>query len=1080
MNYVNSKYEDLFKKVLYFWNNNDGKDFNVKELRQTFNHYELARILFDYGFKMCNRIILPKFKNKIICLDNLFSKKEAEELIKISQYYDWVYLFKYLEDEQLMSFVSDFGDSANDIIALNMSSDEARIECFNKLKDFEAMATFISKLESEELKLKYLKKISPEYKYMVIASFKDEELKEKCLTTFVKNKGKIISNFSNDDKKLFYLKKHFSFLSNDDKVNIIVSLENKEKVLYALSFCDDSVKSDIIYRLCFDNEEIDERIIDTIKNRKELAKLLKFAPISDELRLKYIDKIDEKSRVEVIKLIDEKDLKFKAFKYISVDKNIFELIEHCESFPKYIDEYEYIIDLYAKKYGINKENLLHLVKNVSLSILRVIKNVNITKILNSSNAELQLIVKLFNKEGSKMNSSSMNDVANLLLQREFKINYPNIMGIFPTMLDNISNGDKNGLTKELNYISRVIDINNILVNNSWTLEQYIDLLLSKDEKAIEVLHSITTSFIISKRNEYLKENLQKTIEQCTDVKYEKNNLMKYIIVNYPVEAILLFFPQISKQNEQKYQSEYTIEELNLLKDIELLKKIITYKKNINGYNPIQKEVKANLNCFNSVFEKAIAHFSFGYFLDISSEKKEYHFREIDEEYLIEIMMNLDIDKMRKYLFNDSQLMNKLMKYCTQYKLIGWKNTFEGILKSTDIIMDALTVADFIQYFGLAYSSLQEKLERGELVNISLTALLDLASCYSAESKKYSNIFEADNFKYIVGNPGPNSATMLKEKRIEEAMHLIKKIRNRKYITVPPIDKNFTLENGKIINVVVGNFSNMMNLTYGERTGSCMRIGGLGQSLFDFCLKNDNGFHIRFVNPKNNRFVSRVSGFRNGNTVFLNQLRYPIDFYYANADIVEACKLVSDELIKLSQDSHMPIENVVISPFLSMHENKDKFELVDIDNPQVGMPRFYTDLELSAILLTTSNQNNELETFKPNANWVPKYPVQRDKKQILYYDECNAYVEHLRTLDQFLSGIKISDIDVEKRQNAVMGVFGEDWYVTLDKNGILKEFIMKNTNDKKRATFEMQEALMDLKEKIDKKAELSDSFMGKLG
>ena len=30
----------------------------------------------------------------------------------------------------------------------------------------------------------------------------------------------------------------------------------------------------------------------------------------------------------------------------------------------------------------------------------------------------------------------------------------------------------------------------------------------------------------------------------------------------------------------------------------------------------------------------------------------------------------------------------------------------------------------------------------------------------------------------------------------------------------------------------------INLTYGERTGACMRIGGAGRTLFDFCLENE--------------------------------------------------------------------------------------------------------------------------------------------------------------------------------------------------------------------------------------------------
>ena len=117
-----------------------------------------------------------------------------------------------------------------------------------------------------------------------------------------------------------------------------------------------------------------------------------------------------------------------------------------------------------------------------------------------------------------------------------------------------------------------------------------------------------------------------------------------------------------------------------------------------------------------------------------------------------------------------------------------------------------------------------------------------------------------------------------------------------------------------MHVVVGNFTHPSNLTHGERTGACMRIGGAGKSLFDFCLEDDNGFHIRFVNPKTGKFVSRVSGFRNGNTVFLNELRFSEDSEYTNKDVVEACKLIARELIEVSKESELPIDNVVVTDF----------------------------------------------------------------------------------------------------------------------------------------------------------------------
>lgn len=125
----------------------------------------------------------------------------------------------------------------------------------------------------------------------------------------------------------------------------------------------------------------------------------------------------------------------------------------------------------------------------------------------------------------------------------------------------------------------------------------------------------------------------------------------------------------------------------------------------------------------------------------------------------------------------------------------------------------------------------------------------------------------ENAKLINTNPSPNAVVGdVRYERNKLSFDYLKVMYNRNKVNVPPIDEDITLENGKVINVNVGNFTNPINLTYGERTGACMRIKGAGADLFDFCLRNDAGFHIRF-STNDGRFVSRVSGFRVGNTVF---------------------------------------------------------------------------------------------------------------------------------------------------------------------------------------------------------------------
>ena len=1087
-------FEQLIKKILDFWKEYDEKDFNSVELRKKFTCYEIATILYDDNFKYDYYNIVSNFQDKIYNLDGLFNEKEAEELVEIIQIPEC--LFKYLSDEKLLSFVSDDEYNKTMDVANNLSSDESKIRGFNMVKDSYLKATFVSYFDSDELKLKYLRRISSDNRSWVISTLKDENLQEKYITFLNFKKGDIIRNLSSDDKKIYYLKKFFRVLTNEDKANIISSLKNDQQILYFLNFCNDKVKIDVASHMHGKNDEFLDKILQMIKNKKQLAELLKYnrinysliikyinqitdvkdlfeivSELEDEYKIKCLDKFTDKKKIELINNIYDEYLKFKSLSYIDNKEILFELIEHCERFPEYSNEFEYIIDLYCNKYNLSKERLLLAVEKISLSILKVIENPNILKILKAPQESFMRIMEILDKERLKMDSSAMNDILNTLLQREFRIKSPEIILLFPNMLNAIENKDKQFLIEKLNEISQNFDINSEIAKNNWSLLEFVDLLLDKNQNAVECLHVISTKFIRDRRNKYLQDNLQISLEKCTINKYSKSDLMKYMISNYPVELIISFLPNIKTIGKSKY---FTIEEQYFLQNQELVKKIILYKKNPNNYDQIPEEVKNNMKLFNAVFEKVVAKNDTKDFLDANINKKICEFKNVDPEFLVNIMMYLDVDRMERCLFNNSEMLDKLIKYLEQYKICGWGSTFNLVLNNAGIIVDAEIVANFIQYFGLSYESLQEKIEKGELANISLTALLDLANCYSSESKKYSMVFGAEDFKYIASNPGPNASTMLKEKRIEKAVQLLKTIRTRDYVTVPPVDQDFTLKNGKKMNIVVGNFSNIMNLTYGERTGACMRIGGAGKSLFNFCLEDENGFHIRFSNPDNGNFVSRVSGFRNGNTVFLNELRFSTDSNYTNKDVVEACKLIADELIRLSKNSTLPIENVVITPYYSMKESGMQSKKLGITDPQQGMEKFYTDVSSTSIILSTSNPNNELVPPKLGVKGVPKYPVKRDKQKILYNRECWEYVAHLKSLDQVLSGRAIDNIDVVVDENLIVCLAGEDWCVTIDKDGNLNEYIMNNTNNKQQAIEEVQSALMYLKQNLDKEITISNS------
>jgi hypothetical protein len=1091
-------YMTLYKKLLDFWKQHDGNGFETKDLRVYFSADELAAILFDNEFYNYNYKVINLFKEKVgYKRDGLFSSEEADRLYP--EYGNERFIIRYCSDEFLLSLVDDEEYNLTQTAISYIDSDDVLVEAFKRLKTASLKSHAVSKINDINLKLKLMKKLPSEEQTSVILSFDDEYLVEKYISLFRGDKGDLIRSFDSDEKKIRYFKKYFAVLSSDEKADIIISLDDDEKVMYYLKYVGDYAKGEVITRRFSNKPEYIDKILPTIKNKRVIADLLRYHSIDEkyveqyigvvtdqealeeiisrldnhDLVVKYFPRLTYKRKLEKVKDIYEPELKFQLLKYINKHKDVISVIEHCEAFPQYNDEYEYLMDLYSKVYQVDKQRLITLAKNISLSVLKYIDNDNIRKILNAKEDEFVLLIRMFNKDDLKMDKSSMNDILNTLLQRKFRISSPDVVLIFPLTLNAIDSKDRETIVSNIDKLNEVVNLEEEIKEYGWTKDSFVDALLNKDESAIDFLHLLTAKYIRNERSVFVQENLGNALRNSTHAFCDKNDLMRFAIMEFPVEVVIdLFFYPVYR-NDRKV---FTDEEVNFLENSEVIKNIILYKKDPKAFGPMTDEIKKNLKLFNSVFDKRYTSVRYEAYPGYNG-KMNVEYKDIDEEFLVSILMYLDMDKLRINFLKDPAIIERFMKFWKQYKIGGWGNTFNGVLSSSGMVVDAEIVANFIQYFGLSYEQLEEKMEKKEISSISLTALLDLAACYSTESKKYSLLFGDEDFKFIASNPGPNSSTWSKEKRIERAVDLVRVIRDRDYVTVPPVDKDFELPNGKMMNVVVGNFSNMMNLTYGERTGACMRIGGAGKSLFDFCLEDDNGFHIRFVNPRTGKFVSRVSGFRNGNTVFLNELRYSEDSEYTNKDVVEACKLVARELVENSKESELPIDNVVITPYYSMEQSGMLARNIGISDPQKGMKKFYTDVSASSIILATSGPNNTLVAPQLGVKGVPKYHVLRDKKKVLYNREAANYVAHIHTLDQVLGGTNVDSVDVQINEDIIVCLAGEDWYVTIDKQGNIGRYIMNNSNSKNDAINEVQAALAYLRENLNKEMQIANNVLG---
>ena len=1092
---------DLVVKIINFWDKYPHNEWDVSKIRNEFSKDELVAIMNSANYDAViekNAFVIQSFYSKIYEINNLFTVDEIYEFNPDIKTDDLVSLFFFtLSDDKLVELLKRYNspDIQYEIFS-TIRTDYYRDIAMNYMKKSRRLDEIVSQFESDELMLKHLKSVPYSLRGYVVANLKDDYYKEKFLTLFSGNKSSIICSLSTDEKKIHYFKKYYLLLDSYEKIDIISSFTNVDNIMkYAHIFKKEDDYQYFIGRFVSrDRIEVAVELCERLKDEETLATVLRryldefpiervlqmfeklndgyqktriLTAFPDDLKIKYIETIGQANRKVLIESIVDLDVKISSLQYLEKFSDIEGVIEHTEKFPVYTNEYQFLLDKYATCYNLNKDNLLYIVKNIDMSVLKLIKNENLRKIINSDEQAFYKIMELFGKQNYTLDASSMNDVLNSLLQREFKLARNDIVLIFPMILQAFDFGNNE---KAISLIEKMIsdfksefDIEEYLESIGYTKDSFIDSLIKKDTKAVEVLHDVTARYIRFKRNEYIKDNLVASKDKTMKSKFDKKSMMKCILNKFPVDLIMVFFPLYSEYKENGwYESRgFTDEELELLKNRDLIVEIIKYKKNPSSYSEIPLEVKQNLWVFNKLFEVVLNNNYLVNSLDIGANKI-YSFKEVSGEHIVSILASLDVEKLQKGILSNPEMFEKIFKLLKQYKMLGWGNSYDSLLSGAGIVIDEETIANFIQYFPVIYTELSQKIEKGQLNTMSLTAMLDLAMCFSTESYKYSYLFGAEDFKLIASNPGPNSSSMVKEKRISNAIEDLKVIRNRDYVSVPPIDKDFDLKSGKKMNVVVGNFSNPINLTYGERTGACMRIGGAGESLYNFCLESDHGFHIRFVNPVTGGFVSRVSGFRNGNTVFLNQLRYSVDSSFSNLDVMEACKLVAKEIVELSRGSNSPIDNVVISSDMVMSgQLVQSFGVRDIKKG-LSTKDVYSDVGEYGVVLATSRLDNSLVPVKLGNIGVKKYLVQRDKVRILYDKNCLDYIRHIEVMDQVLGGTSIDNVTISDEVEYLICYTGEDWYVALDKTGKISQYIMKNSNNKEKALEEVQQALEAIK------------------
>ena len=430
------------------------------------------------------------------------------------------------------------------------------------------------------------------------------------------------------------------------------------------------------------------------------------------------------------------------------------------------------------------------------------------------------------------------------------------------------------------------------------------------------------------------------------------------------------------------------------------------------------------------------------------------FRPSNRKDAYQILSNLELNLLEKNVFCDEETTNLLNEIMKSKKMHLMEPSIYNLIKKYKLSLteNNSQISGFINYFKVILDNAKKEIISKNdnrdittdqlLTYFSPSQILSLSNVYSSMSSIYSDILGVEDTGFIKSNPGRNSAKgMTSSERLKIATEDIVKLYNKQEITIPSSDDVVSLHNGKELEVIVGNFTSTCNLTHGERTDACMRIGGAGELLYNFCINNKKGFHIRFENPKTHEYISRVSGFRNGNTVYLNQLRNSLSNDYTDEDLIEATKIISKSLIEKTKDTSSPIENVFVSDGYATDNNVDlirtRLNKYDVTK---GLGKIYTDYTYNDACLIASKDPNWYVKLNPNMK-EETYQTERSKP-VVFSDNFNGAPEKINkvhTIKQLIDGknVEEDEIDVLDFKDGIsFCITNDEWYLYLNNNSEL--------------------------------------------
>lgn len=316
-------------------------------------------------------------------------------------------------------------------------------------------------------------------------------------------------------------------------------------------------------------------------------------------------------------------------------------------------------------------------------------------------------------------------------------------------------------------------------------------------------------------------------------------------------------------------------------------------KNVIGECPFSEEYYTfNQNWFNryrlGLFDYYISHFE---------DNKELILNDI----YYQNMHNLIIDEglLQFILIDNIGIKDTENKHYTEI------NNYISITDSLDIIEN--------------FPNLINLLSTDELTIDNLDNILEFKEMFKYAELGQISLLGKDVIKKIYSNNGFTSASQ--SERINVACDLVSAMVSRDKSTVPYINGT----NGRYKYSMYDSTDETL-LTAGLDTNACFRCCGNDNDFLHYCALDKNGFVIKLTDLEGN-FIGRASGFRNGNGVYINQLRTIYDkkssAYGSERDaIISTFEKACNDIVELSQnnpDEVDKIDFVVVTKSYTMND-----------------------------------------------------------------------------------------------------------------------------------------------------------------